>query len=151
MKRTGEINPQDYVPAVKNVLDLLNNVSHRNYHIPQLIIGEKGNHLVLKEAPYDTFILPIQTPKILNVLNCLNLNSINVSNSKLDDLEKFMGIRISRVEAVNIPLNVYKFDAVNRYLGIKNLIIDKNHLSPKELIRLKESVKIYDFKEIYKL
>jgi hypothetical protein len=148
IKRAGIIKPNDYVPAVKNVLDLLNNVSHRNYKIPKLIIGQKGNHLILKDAPYDTFILPIQTPEIYNVLDCLNLNSINLSYSKLNDLEKLMGVRISRVQAIDIPLDIYKFDVINRYLGIKNLIIDKTNFNKNDLNFLEENVRVQDYRDL---
>ena len=144
LKRVGEVDAQEYLPVVKNVLDLLNNVSHNQFQELKLQIRPKGNHLMLKNAPYSTFILPLPTPEPINVLQALKLNSISVSHSKVNDLERFMGLNLPYVEAVDIPLNVYKLKVVKDYLGLKTLVIDGRIFTQKELKLLHEVFKIKD-------
>ena len=147
LKRSQSIDPQEYLPVIKNVLDLLNNVSHNQFNELKLQLRPKGNHLALKNAPYSTFILPLPTAEPINVLQPLNLNSISVSHSKVNDLERFMGLDLPYIEAVNIPLNVYKLKVVKEYLGLKTLVIDSRLFSKNELKSLYKEFRIKDVRQ----
>ena len=150
LKRALSIDPQAYLPVIKNVLDLLNNVSHSNFSDFKLQIRAKGNHLVLKEAPYSSFILPLPTTEPLNVLKPLNLNSISVSHSKVNDLERFIGLNLPYIEAVDIPLNIYKLKVVKQYIGLKTLVIDSRIFNKNELRVLRNEFNIKDISENHK-
>ena len=125
-------------------------MSHSNFSDFKLQIRAKGNHLVLKEAPYSSFILPLPTTEPLNVLKPLNLNSISVSHSKVNDLERFIGLNLPYIEAVDIPLNIYKLKVVKQYIGLKTLVIDSRIFNKNELRVLRNEFNIKDISENHK-
>ena len=121
--RISEINPQDYVPVVKNILDLLNNIKHEDVSTLSMTQGQKYNHLSLQQTPYTNFILPLPTATPFNVLSILNINSIDISKSQINDLEVFIGLNLPKIQAVNINFS-YKVKVFYDLIGVREITLD---------------------------
>ena len=142
MLRNPEKNPRHYTKAVKNILDLLNNKAHWLYGELELEDKNGLNHLSLREAPYQLFILPIASAEPYNVLECLNLNSIDFSDSALNDLERLMGLRLERVNIKGTRVSHEKTRLMIDVLGLKTLIIDQGQFEESKLKNLSKLIEL---------
>lgn len=140
-KRMKQIYPEHYVSAVKNLLDLLNNVSHENVDALRFTIGDTFNHLSLQGTPYSNFMLPLPTDKPLNVLSVLNLNSIDISKSKVDDLEALLGLKLPYVQSVDHYFG-YKIKVFSDLIGVKEITLNPKFFSKIDLAYFRTRFKI---------
>ena len=140
-KRMKQIYPEHYVSAVKNLLDLLNNVSHEDVDALRFTIGDTFNHLSLQGTPYSNFMLPLPTDKSLNVLSVLNLNSIDISKSKVDDLEALLGLKLPYVQSVDHYFG-YKIKVFSDLIGVKEITLNPKLFSKSDLAYFRTRFKI---------
>ena len=137
--RSTDDSPQSYLKAVKNILDLLNNVAHWTYEGFDLESDQSG-HLSLRGAPYQMYILPIATEKPFNALSPLKVNSLDLRNSRTDDLERLLGLKLHTIDIRWTKVRFEKFRLLQDRVDLKKIIIIPGQFDAKDLKQMRKNI-----------
>lgn len=131
------------IDAVKNILDLLNNCGHDEYLVKGF--DDASRHLDLSGNRYQIFTLPSATPgePPLNVLSILNLDSLDICNSKLLDLERIDGITLKKLFITGTDIISLRLDRTVLRLGNPDLYLNTKAVDPRRLKAMKKAYKIH--------
>ncbi|MDD7985367.1 serine/threonine-protein kinase [Lentisphaera marina] len=132
-------SPQSYIKAVKNILDLLNNVAHWTYEGFSLD-PKNPSHLSLRGAPYQIFILPISTEKPFNVLSPLEIGSLDLRNSRTDDLERLLGLKLHTIDVRWTKIRFEKIRLLMKKIGLQKIIITPGQFEEAKIKQLRKSI-----------
>jgi serine/threonine protein kinase len=103
-RRPASATPEQYVPLAGAVLDKLNYTKRSLTRPLALSKTDGGYHLDLSGRNYTVFSMNIIGVYRRNVLEPLKLTSLDISNSRIDDLGELRGIRLKELRMVGVKL-----------------------------------------------
>jgi serine/threonine protein kinase len=148
MKRTHSYSPEEYLPLAKVMLNRLNKVRGDQVETSlKLQKKEAGYHLDLTESSYMIFTLRGIGLNDHNILEPLNLYSLDISHLPLRSLSELGGLHLKELRMVG--LNIGRRNVLPKQmerLGIERIIIDVDAYPPKIINILREKHEVIDEK-----
>lgn len=145
-RRPANAKPEGYVPLAGAVLDKLN-YTRKSKVRPLAFTAdkEKGNHLDLSHRNYTVFNINIIGVYRRNVLEPLELNSLDISHTRLDALYELRGIRLDTLRMVGVELENPK--ALPRQIAplrLKKIILNADDFPKETIAELRKKMEVVD-------
>ena len=150
MKKQKQIAPEKYLPVAIAVLNVINETLGWGSEI-RLEKDEKGFHLDLSGAPYQTLTLPRDIlierdpfSEIQSILSGLNLYSLDLSNSQVRDFEgvkfneQFSNLIINNIKIYDRPAQIYWLSQSDA----KKIFVSKGMFSEFQLSKMNPEIEI---------
>jgi serine/threonine protein kinase len=147
-RRPASALPEDYTPLAGAVLDRLNYSKWAKKNPLALSKTEQGYHLDLSESSYLLLSINITGIYRRNVLAPFRLSSLDISHSRLSDLNELRGLRLDelRMEGVELeyPRILHKQIAS---LQLKRIVLNVSDFPPETIAELRTSMEVVDAAE----
>jgi hypothetical protein len=141
VKRESSTHPLKLKDSVKQILNLINDVSVNNFSF-ELDVTDDGTMMDLRYAPYTDFMLPIETQRPFNVLSVLKPDSINFSQSWFNEVSKLRGLKLESINIANTNIHKTRFWTWVKKLKIKEITILEGQFPYHEIEENKEFVRV---------
>jgi len=124
-RRSATASPEQYTPLALAILDKINKTHFfTEKHLSRLKQSSSGYELDLSKAPYSIYSLNIAGVYRRNILQPLNLSSLNISYSKLTNPQELQGLKLDHLYMYGIHFRNKKqfvkqlFRMQTRYVGL---------------------------------
>ena len=141
VKREKSVHPLKLKDSVKQILNLINDVSVNNFAF-ELDVTDDGIMIDLRSAPYTDFMLPIETQRPFNVLSVLKPSFINFSHSWFNEVSKLRGLKLKSLNISNTNIHKTRFWNWIKKLKIEEITILEGQFPQHEIEENKEFVRI---------
>ena len=122
---------------------MLNNIAHWNYEGFSLD-AKKPDELSLRGAPYQVFILPIGTERPFNVLSPLRIKFLDLRNSRVNDLERLLGLSLDTIDVRWTKVRHEKVRLLEERIGLKKLIVHEAQFGELELKQMRKKIEVVE-------
>ena len=145
-RRSARARPERYVPLAGAVLDKLNYTRKSKAQPLEFSMDkEKGNHLDLSRRNYTVFSINIIGVYRRNVLEPLNLSSLDISHTRIDNLNELRGIRLDELRMVGVQLaNPKALPNQVAPLRLKKLILNEADFPKETIAELRKKMEVVD-------
>jgi tRNA A-37 threonylcarbamoyl transferase component Bud32 len=144
-RRPASATPENYLPLAGAVLDKMNNTRKSVSHPLNLTRQNKGNHLDLSRSNYAVFSLNIIGVYRRNVLNSLQLNSLDISHTQIVSLFELRGLKLDELRMAGVKLANKKSLAKQlEPLKLKRLVLDVKDYPPAVIEELRKKITVID-------
>ena len=123
------------------MLNKLNNVRGRTKPL-NLSRTDQGYHLDLAGTSYKTYTLKIDSAYNENVLQPLNLYSLDISHTPLPSATELVGIKLKELQMVGLNVPAGNLAARLQRLGIEKLVIDTDAYAPSVIKKLRTKCEV---------
>jgi serine/threonine protein kinase len=150
MKKQNYIAPEKYLPVAIAVLNVINETIGWGSEV-RLEKNEKGYHLDLRKAPYQTLTLPRDVlierdpfSDIQSILSRLNLYSLDLSNSQVRGFEgvkfnaQFSDLIMNNIKIYDQPAQIYWLSQSDA----KKIFISDGMFSTFQLSKMNQKIEI---------
>jgi tetratricopeptide (TPR) repeat protein len=152
MQRKHQQSPEEYLPLTKVMLDRLNRINPSKIEataIPlKLQKREEGYHLDLTQSPYMIYTLRGIGLNNQNMLEPLNLYSLDISHLPLLTLSELEGLQLKELNMVG--LNIARKNVILKQmekLGVERIIINADAYPRAVMKKLREKYEVIDASE----
>ncbi|MEI6892852.1 MAG: serine/threonine-protein kinase [Pontiella sp.] len=148
-RRPSRAKAEDYVPLAAAVLDKLNYTNHAKKNGLRFAGDKEGNSLNLSNAPYTVFSINIIGVYRRNVLAPLQLKSLDVSNTGLENLHELRGMRLDELNISGLEISSRTRSSMLSQLNplrLKRVILDINTYPNDTLVALRQKMEVVDAK-----
>ncbi len=149
MVRKPSPSPEAYLPLARAMLDKVNRVKPTAYTHPLKIEKRKeGYHLDLTGSPYQIFSLSGIGLLRINLLEPLELYSMDISNLPLLTLAEFKGLHVNELTMTGVKVSRTRIllKQIDE-MGVKKLTLDIDAYPPDIIEELRETHEVIDAKE----
>jgi len=147
-RRPASASPEEYIHLAVAVLDKLNNTRQPKEKPLQLTKVGNGYHLDFSRSPFSVYSLSILGVYRRNVLQPLQLDSLDISYSKIDDPAELRGLQLKelRMEGIRFP---DKQLLVRQLLSMKTqrLVLTEEEYPKAMLLELRKTMVVVDAKK----
>lgn len=142
-RRPASALPEQYLPLAAAVLDRLNNArNNRPLHLEKTA---GGYHLDLSRAPYSVYLLNILGVYNRNVLLPLDLRSLDISYSSLDNLGELRGLVLDELRMAEVKVeNTKNLAKQVEALRLKRLVLTVADYPKPVVAELRKIVEVVD-------
>ncbi|MFC1467922.1 hypothetical protein ACFLQY_04460 [Verrucomicrobiota bacterium] len=139
MKRVEAIAPEEYLPLAVSMLDKVNRMNPSKTGSPlKLYRRSEGYRLDMRESPYITYSLVAIGRKWKNILEPLNLYSLDISYLPLLSFSELESLRIKELRMVGLKIGRKHPLAVQlKRMGVKKVFMDTDAYPPVMLAKLR--------------
>jgi serine/threonine protein kinase len=148
-RRPASAKPEDYVVLAGAVLDKLNYSRYARTQPLKFKQTEHGNELDLSHAPYTVYSINIIGVYRSNVIEPLDLTSLNVSYTRLDNFYELRGLKLNELKMSGVPFENRKKNFVVRQLEqlhLKRVVLDEDAFPADTIEALKQKMEVIDTK-----
>ncbi len=146
-RRPASGSPQEYLPLASSFLDRLNRINNPGIRPFILEPYEGGFQLDLTYRNYHTLLAEVSGAFRLNVLEPLQLKSLNLSYTRISDLDNLDGLKLDKLTLVKTPVqNKRLLPEKAEALGLKMIALDAEEYDNLIIERLKRSMVVIDKK-----
>jgi serine/threonine protein kinase len=144
-RRPVSATPEDYIPLAGAVLDKLNSTKWALNHPLKLEEGEMGRHLNLSRAPYSVYAVSILGVYRRNVLQPLNIYSLDISHTPTDHLGQLHGLKLKELNMAGVKLGwPAGLNRQLRPLKLENVILTRKDYEASVLEQVEKRIRIID-------
>ncbi len=147
-RRPASASPQEYIHLAVAVLDKLNNT--RRPQEKPLLLSKAGNgyHLDFSRSPYAVYSLSIIGVYRRNVLQPLNLKSLDISYSKMDDPAELRGLKLDelRMEGIRFA-DKQLFSRLLVSMKTQRVVLNEEDYPKSMVLELRKTMKVVDAKK----
>lgn len=143
LKKHGVDDPEAFLPLARAMLDHLNRITTPSPPL-KLIRTKEGLHLDLSHTPYRQFTLKTETLHLANILEPLNLYSLDLRHTPLVQARELNGIKLHELYISGENLSRTGLIAALNQLEVKKLYIEKISAYRKILHLLHENYEIVE-------
>jgi hypothetical protein len=148
-RRPASAKPEDYVVLAGAVLDKLNYTKYAQNQSLRFKQSEQGNELDLSRAPYTVYSINIIGVYRSNVLEPLDLTSLNISNTKLENLYELKGMELNELNIAGIPFSNRRKNFFLHHLEsfkLKKVVLDVDDFPKDTIEALRQEMEVIDAK-----
>jgi serine/threonine protein kinase len=141
IQNNANLTPETYLPLAGAMLNKLGNTN-----IPldssRLTKTEKGYHLDLANTRFSTYTLKIDAAYNKNILEPLNLYSLDISYTPLASAQELNGLKLKELKIVGLHLPPKNLPARIDSMGVETLILDIAAYPKGTISRLRRKSKV---------
>jgi serine/threonine protein kinase len=144
-RRPASATPDEYLPLAGAVLDRLNGVRRTRTKPLEMTQTDRGRHLDLSKTPYVNYSLNILGVYRRNVLAPLELDSLDISRSKITKVSELRGMKLRELRMVATAIPPRKnLPRQLRSLELERLVIDVDAYPPETIEELRKQMTVVD-------
>jgi hypothetical protein len=147
-RRPASATPAEYVPLAAAVLDKMNGTKPTNITRLKLEQKDGGNHLDLSRSNFTLYSLNILGVYRRNILQSLDLKSLDISHTGLKELSELRGLKLDELRMVGVNISGKKTIAKQlEPLGLKRIILDVDSYPKDSIAELRKQMFVVDSKK----
>jgi serine/threonine protein kinase len=148
-RRPSRAKPEEYVPLAAAVLDKLNYSNYSRKNGLKVEFSKEGNLLDLSGSPYTVFSINIIGVYRRNVLAPLQLKTLNLNRTRLENLHELRGVRLDELSIVGVPIANRNKTSMNNQLSplrLKRLVLNVDQYPTDTVEFLRQKMEVIDAK-----
>lgn len=139
-ERKQQASPESYLPLASIMLARANGLYNKTIGPHKLTDTEKGFHLDLSGTAYTTYSVPVAGSYRKNILEPLNLYSLDISHSRMALVKEMVNLPLTELRMVNSRLEPRReLPSMLKRMGVKTVILGKKDYPQKILAAIRKN------------